>query len=125
MISPSGASLVEDDWDENEPLPDDVPSWYRFFHTYASSNPSALRHVIITPENATLEHDDDTEQVEKTCEEQGKARRAFAYADIDDKYGMLFENYEANSKAVGRGQDMRGWEELMEVVRANRGKMAR
>lgn len=125
MISPSGATGVEDDWDDNEPLPEDVPSWYRFFHTYASSKPSALRHVSVAPENATLEHDDHTEQVLKTCREQGKARRAFAYAEIDDKYGMLFENEEENSKAVRRGEDMRGWEELMEVVRANRGKMAR
>ncbi|KAL8753343.1 MAG: hypothetical protein Q9184_005454 [Pyrenodesmia sp. 2 TL-2023] len=122
MISPAGAT--GDDWDDNEPLPDDVPSWYRFFHTYASSGPSALRHVIITPENATLEHDDDTEQVLKTCREQGSARRAFAYAEIDDKYGMLFENEEENSKAVRRGHDMRGWEELMYVVRANQQKMS-
>ncbi len=117
---------AEDDFDDDGGLPDDIPSWYRFFHAYASSKPSALRHVTITPENATLEDDDDAEDVQKTGEEQGRERRAFAYAEIDDKYGMLFEDEEQNSRAVRKGADMHGWEELMEVVRVNRAsKLAR
>ncbi|KAL8896546.1 MAG: hypothetical protein Q9207_007658, partial [Kuettlingeria erythrocarpa] len=120
MVTDFHATGAEDDWDDNGALPDDIPSWYRFFHAYASSKPTALRHVNVKPENARLDHNDATENVLKTCKEQGKERRAFAYAEVDDDYGVLFENDEENSRAVRRGMDMRGWEELMEVVRANR-----
>ncbi|KAL8644075.1 MAG: hypothetical protein Q9210_007436 [Variospora velana] len=120
---PSGAAGTADDWDVNEPLPEDVPSWHRFFHTYAASKPSALRHVTVVPETVALELDDEMIQLQKNWKDQGKGRRAFAYAEIDDKYGMLMESKEENAWALRRGQDMEGWEELMAVVRANKEKL--
>ncbi|KAL9047322.1 MAG: hypothetical protein Q9206_006836 [Seirophora lacunosa] len=113
-----------DDWDINEPLPEDEPCWHRFFHAYAASKPSALRHVTVVPETVPLELDDETVQLQEDWKKQGKERRAFAYARIDDKYGMLIEDEDENTWALRRGHDMEGWKELLAVVRANKEKPA-
>ncbi|KAI4113185.1 MAG: hypothetical protein LQ345_005776 [Seirophora villosa] len=113
-----------EDWDINEPLPEDERCWHRFFHTYAASKPSALRHVTVVPEDVPLELDDETVQLQEDWKKQGKERRAFAYAQIDSKYGMLVEDDDENTWALRRGQDMEGWQELLAVVRANKEKPA-
>lgn len=120
-IETSGAY---EDWDINEPLPEDERCWHRFFHTYAASKPSALRHVTVVPEDVPLELDDETVQLQEDWKKQGKERRAFAYAQIDSKYGMLVEDDDENTWALRRGQDMEGWQELLAVVRANKEKPA-
>ncbi|KAL8966724.1 MAG: hypothetical protein Q9197_005823 [Variospora fuerteventurae] len=121
---PWGILRTVDDWDVNEPFPEDVPSWHRFFHTYAASKPSALRYVTVVPKTFALQRDAEMVWVQKNWEDRGKGRRAFAYAEIDDKYGVLMESEGGNTWALQRAQDMEGWEELMDVVRANKEKLA-
>ncbi|KAL9022244.1 MAG: hypothetical protein Q9185_000644 [Variospora sp. 1 TL-2023] len=114
---PWGLLHTVDDWDASEPLPEDVPSWHRFFRTYAASKPSALRHVTVVPETFALELDAEMVRVQQNWEDQGKGRRAFAYAEI-------VENGGGHTWALQRAQDMEAWEELMAVVRANKEKLA-
>ncbi|KAL8959030.1 MAG: hypothetical protein Q9193_004030 [Seirophora villosa] len=116
------STTLENDWDTNEPLPEDELCWHHFFHTYAASKPSALRHVTVVPE--TVELDDETVQLQEDWKKQGKERRAFAYALIDDLHGTLMEDEDENTHALRRGQDMAGWKELLAVVRANKEKPA-
>lgn len=101
-----------------------MPSWYRFFHTYAASKPSALRHVTLVRETVALELDGEMVRLQKYWEDQGKGRGAFPYAAVDHQFGMLIQNGERKPWALQKERDMEGWEELMAVVRANKEKLA-
>ena len=47
-------------------------------------------------------------------------RKLFAYMTLDDKYGQLFRDEEANVKAFLKREDQREYDALCEVVTANR-----
>ncbi|KAI4286450.1 MAG: hypothetical protein L6R35_004293 [Caloplaca aegaea] len=120
-IDQSRFTGIANDW---KTCPEDVPSWYRFFHTYAASKPSALRHVTLVRETVALELDGEMVRLQKYWEDQGKGRGAFPYAAVDHQFGMLIQNGERKPWALQKERDMEGWEELMAVVRANKEKLA-
>ena len=105
-------------------------TWYSFFHGYAAQKPVALESVVLKPHNAPIPKEStDQELLDmmsriKTLMVQSTAngieRRVFAHAEVDEKYGTLFESEQENlARALG-GHDQRGWEELMTVVNQNR-----
>lgn len=117
--------MIEDyDWVRDE----GYLLWGDFFRAYASSDPVALRRVDFRPWDAPLKNGQDTDvDVEKVLNSlkdytlrEGTEARVFPYAEIDDKYGMLFKREEYNVDRALRFADMPGWRALLEIMQRNR-----
>jgi hypothetical protein len=103
--------------------------WGKLFTSLIKANPKKIRRFEILPFEAPLgelntNQYSDLEQAKKTAKilEDDEHRRAFPYATLDDKYGMLFEDEETNAEAFLEGKDQKGYDELMTLVERNAGE---
>ena len=102
--------------------------WNDLFTAFDSADLTALSKLVILPLNPPLtsneefphqgqvdEKDEPTEvqQVRQLLRENPK-RRLFAYAILDDKYGMFFQDVDENVEAFQRGEDQAAYDRVME-----------
>jgi hypothetical protein len=125
-------------WLANDPI-----TWAEFFDSITSAGYPKLREVSISPSMPPMNGEEDLEldgeiinlaYVPITASEANGAeriehikrtiandphRRLFAYAVLDDKYGMLFEHEEKNAAAFFEGRDQVAFDKFMAMVESN------
>ncbi|KAF9532988.1 hypothetical protein CPB83DRAFT_903469 [Crepidotus variabilis] len=100
--------------------------WKEFFNRIAATKTKRLVRFDISWENIELPWGDLHHSEDQDSDEfrTGKAllksgRRAFAYGYLDDKYGMLFQNEDANLEKLVEAEDFKAYSELMNIVKVN------
>ena len=108
-------------------------TWAKFFTRIRAIEMQRLRSFELSPNLAPLTRRDrypgsheegdgetnETRQIRKTLKEDPN-RRIFAYATLDDKYGMLFEDEKGNVESFLDGDDQRAYDALMQDVERRR-----
>lgn len=105
--------------------------WHRLFNSLADAKPEQLTHLEISFKSVPLTyeesfgHDENEDEVPAEVKEAREilrndpSRRIFAHINLDDKYGMLFDDDEENLASFQRGEDQASYERLMRIVNAN------
>ena len=106
-------------------MAEDAISWADFFSGIVDARPSALASFQVTPVQTAFdgsEYGDTTEEDVASVKKELAAnpeRHVFAYNVLDDKYGMLFEDYTGRIEAFKAGTDQAAFDRLMAVVASN------
>ena len=125
-------SICANDLQENEPF-----YWSHFFDALHRADLKQLSYLEIQPSNASLTFDeatdrkynrvptehaepDNVQQIRQVISTDQKWRE-FAYATLDDKYGVFFQDEETQA-AFERGEDQVAFDRLMATINANAAK---
>ena len=106
--------------------------WKDFFAVLDGAPRTALTKLEILPLSLPLPSDelygrekvkeeDEPVEVQQTIRvlREDSKKRLFAYATLDDKYGMTFQDDEENLEAFQRGEDQAAYDRVMERVKRN------
>ncbi|KAF2472374.1 uncharacterized protein BDR25DRAFT_302595 [Lindgomyces ingoldianus] len=100
-------------------------TWAEFFNSIHRAGPSKLKRLEILPLESRLKEDEEDESMSPEAErvqsalDQNPEKRLFSYAGLSSKYGMLFEYEENNIEQFERGEDQRGYDRLMSLIKTN------
>ncbi|KAF9524743.1 hypothetical protein CPB83DRAFT_886093 [Crepidotus variabilis] len=114
-------------WDHSyQTLASDGYGWKEFFDGIQAKKPRRLAQFDITWKNIEFPWDKEYRKIDENSDQvrTGKSllesgRLAFMYAHLDDKYGMLFQDDDANLEQLIGGEDFEAYCRLMVIVKEN------
>lgn len=106
-------------------------TWSKFFSAWCEANPVCEELVVynskvpLTSEEqfergASKEEEPDDVKAVREALRRDTRRKLFSYGYLDDKYGMVFCNEEANIERFEQGDDQKKYDTVMEIVAQNR-----
>jgi hypothetical protein len=108
-------------------------AWCRLFDALSEATPSKLRRLEVRWteevewgsewEDAPEDVNADTDQIRRLLEDDPEAV-FFNYTNLDDKYGMLFEDVHEIRSSFSQGGDQKAYKRLISMVENNRTKLA-